>query len=141
MSAVCLYGLPRGQGLTSGYAPVAQQDRVTDSDSGGRRFESCQACHIKRSVKRFFFYYLIIQNFCSKGNINLLFKCGNSARYKYFPVFRKSENICSNDTALTAISGFPYLSFGLNLESLSPVPNQNTTFFSNHVKYKERGRQ
>ena len=29
------------------YAPIAQLDRVTDFESGGRRFESCWARHIK----------------------------------------------------------------------------------------------
>ena len=29
------------------YVPVAQLDRVSDSDSDGCRFESCQAHHVK----------------------------------------------------------------------------------------------
>ena len=32
------------------YAPVAQLDRVSDSDSEGRKFESCRAYHKKRRV-------------------------------------------------------------------------------------------
>ena len=28
------------------YVPVAQLDRVSDSDSEGRRFESCRAYHV-----------------------------------------------------------------------------------------------
>ena len=32
-------------GIKTEYVPVAQLDRVTDSDSVGRTFESCQARH------------------------------------------------------------------------------------------------
>ena len=32
------------------YVPVAQLDRVSDSDSEGRRFESCRAYQTKKSV-------------------------------------------------------------------------------------------
>lgn len=41
---------------------------MTDSDSGGRRFESCQAYHKKEAFLRFFFYIHIIPNFSQKGN-------------------------------------------------------------------------
>ena len=35
-------------------APVAQLDRVSDSDSGGCRFEPCQARHIGETWKQYF---------------------------------------------------------------------------------------
>ena len=41
------------------YVPVAQLDRVTDSDSVGRRFESFQARHTKGSMQRMEFFVCI----------------------------------------------------------------------------------
>ena len=34
------------------YVPVAQLDRVSDSDSEGRKFESCRAYHVRTSSHR-----------------------------------------------------------------------------------------
>ena len=40
------------------YAPVAQLDRVSDSDSGGRAFESHQACQNPHTVVWGFLIFL-----------------------------------------------------------------------------------
>ena len=39
------------------YAPVAQLDRASDSDSEGRRFKSSRACQLshRRTFERFFY--------------------------------------------------------------------------------------
>ena len=42
----------------AGYAPVAQLDRVSDSDSEGRWFESSRAYQKSRMRKRSGFYFL-----------------------------------------------------------------------------------
>ena len=51
------------------YAPVAQLDRVTDSDSVGQRFESARAYHKKPAVRQVFLLCAADSRFISeRGN-------------------------------------------------------------------------
>ena len=74
------------------YVPVAQLDRVTDSDSVGRRFESFQARHTKGSMQRMEFFVCI-----PKGKQELPVR--RSSRFQYENGLRSSSSADFSGTA------------------------------------------
>ena len=82
-------------GIKTEYVPVAQLDRVTDSDSVGRTFESCQARHKNPRKQDVFGGFAMLAkaipilqncgiyyNLCAEGGESCFTKCSGSQREK-----------------------------------------------------------
>ncbi len=108
------------------YAPVAQLDRVTDSDSVGQRFESARAYHKKPAVRQVFLLCAADSRFIpGRGN-----PLGRTTKK---PAVRQVFLLCAADSRFIPGRGNP-----LGRTKKKPVVSMATWFFFAVVAVKNQ---